>query len=113
VDSTDLTVNAYAKLQAAIAARESDSSSIQFRNLCVRKVEVILVRPVAGGAGSEYMARISAHAQKVVSRGGAVILQDPYERPFVNCVTMQLQNNKWKLHAIDHAMTPSALPYAE
>ena len=42
----------------------------EFRNLCVRKVELILVRNFADKTQDEFVARVRAHAQRILRRNG-------------------------------------------
>ena len=42
--------------------------TVGYRNLCVRKAEMILVRNYAERNQDEFTVRIYAHAQKVVAR---------------------------------------------
>jgi hypothetical protein len=51
--------------------------NVEYRNLCVRKAELILVRNFTDIAKDEFSVRISAHAQKIV-RKGYQILREQY-----------------------------------
>ncbi|MBN2018893.1 MAG: TIM44-like domain-containing protein [Sedimentisphaerales bacterium] len=74
--------------------------TIEFRNLCCRKAELILIQNYADKAKDEFIARIRAHAQRVVRRNGVILRQDEYVTPFEQYITMGRLDNQWKLKEI-------------
>jgi hypothetical protein len=54
----------------------------EYRNICVRKAELIHVGNYDDRERDEYTVRITAHAQRVVRKGGNIISQDPYVTDF-------------------------------
>jgi predicted lipid-binding transport protein (Tim44 family) len=44
--------------------------------------------------------RLSAHAQRIVKRGGDVVQQDEYVTPFVEFWTFGRLDNQWKLKEV-------------
>ena len=76
-------------------------TSVSYRNLCVRKVELILVRNFADNAKDEFTVRISAHAQQTANRGGEVVLQQPYVTPFEQYWTFGRLDGQWKLKSVE------------
>ena len=73
---------------------------MEFRNLCVRKVELILVRNFTDKTQDEFVARVRAHAQKILRRNGQVIRQDEDVVPFEQYLTLGRLDNRWKLKEI-------------
>ncbi len=69
----------------------------EFRNLCVRKVELILVRNFSDDARDEFTVRISVHAQRGVLRGGVMVRQDPDVTPFTQFWTFGRLDQAWRL----------------
>jgi hypothetical protein len=61
--------------------------TLEFRNLCVRKVELILIRNFADNERDEFVVRIRAHAQRVMLRGCSVVQQDEDVVPFEQNLT--------------------------
>ncbi len=78
----------------------ADGMVVEYRNLCIRKVELVLVRNFADNARDEFTARISAHARKIFTRGGRVSWQDEDVRPFVEFWTFGRLDNRWKLKEV-------------
>ncbi|MBI5724241.1 MAG: TIM44-like domain-containing protein [Planctomycetes bacterium] len=72
----------------------------EYRNFCVRKVELVLVRNFRDNRMDEYVARISAHAQRVFKEGGDIQKQDEYVTPFDEFWTFGRLDNAWKLKEI-------------
>ena len=86
--------------EAELADRKAKGIVIEYRNLCVRKADLLLVRNFTDKSQDEYVVRITAHTQKVVRRGGTVLRQDEYVSPFEECWTMGRLDGQWKLKEI-------------
>jgi hypothetical protein len=93
----DLFPELAADLKKQIDDRRAQGVAMEFRNLCVRKIELILVRNFENNAQDEFVARIRAHAQKVMRRHGAVIQQDEDVMTFEQYVTFGRLDKTWKL----------------
>jgi predicted lipid-binding transport protein (Tim44 family) len=76
--------------------RKADVTA-EFRNLCVRKVELIHVRNFSDRARDEFTVRISAHAQRIVRRGGRTVSEDAYVTDFEEYWTFGRLDERWKL----------------
>jgi predicted lipid-binding transport protein (Tim44 family)/uncharacterized membrane protein YgcG len=87
-------------LRQQIAKQRTAGLSIEYRNLCVRKAELILVRNFAVNSQDEYTVRISAHAQKIIKRGGVIVSQDEYVTPFMEYWTFGRLDGLWKLKEV-------------
>ncbi len=79
----------------------AQGTSIEFRNLCVRKVELILVRNFADNAQDEFTARITAHAQTVMRTQGQVVCRQEYVTAFEEYWTFGRLDGFWKLKEIE------------
>ena len=87
-------------LRQQIGEQRREGLSVEYRNLCVRKVELVLVRNFADNAQDEYTVRISAHAQKIIKRNGAIVSQDEYVTPFMEYWTFGRLDGQWKLKEV-------------
>ena len=72
VPDDDIFPELAAHLNEDIARNKAQGVTVEFRNLCVRKVELILVRNFTDNAQDEFVARVRAHAQKILRRNGQV-----------------------------------------
>jgi Type IV secretion-system coupling protein DNA-binding domain len=93
VTADDLLPDALLKVRGVISHRHQAGETVQYRNLCVRKVELVLAR----SNPDQFLARVTGHAQTIISRDFSVIRQDPYEIPFVQFLLFELTASKWKL----------------
>ena len=97
----DLFPDAAAHLAEQLAAQRKQGLTPEYRNLCVRKVELILVRNFADNTRDEFTARISAHAQQFVRRAdGGEVARDEYVKPFVEFWTFGRLDKVWKLKEV-------------
>ena len=87
-------------LRQQLTKQQTFGLMIEYRNLCVRKVELVLVRNFADNTKDEYTVRISAHAQKVIQRSGTVVSQDEYVVPFMEYWTFGRLDGQWKLKEV-------------
>ena len=79
---------------------QKDGLSMEYRNLCVRKAELILVRNFAEQAKDEFTVRMDAHAQKVSRKGERVLSQQEYVTPFEEYWTFGRMEGKWRLKEV-------------
>jgi predicted lipid-binding transport protein (Tim44 family) len=77
-----------------------DDIKVEYRNLCVRKVEIVLVRNFAERSRDEFTVRVSAHAQKIVRKGGLNQHEDRYVTPFEDYWTFGRLDEQWKLKEV-------------
>ncbi|MCX5786539.1 MAG: polymorphic toxin-type HINT domain-containing protein [Elusimicrobia bacterium] len=87
-------------LKALMLKKKQEGMSFEFRNLCVRKVELVLVNNRADKEESEFVARISAHAQKRLLQNGAELHSDINVMPFTEYWTFGPHEGCWKLKEI-------------
>ena len=97
---SDLFPGPASALQEQIREREASGVATEYRNLCVRKAELILVRNFSERAKDEFTVRISAHAQKIVRKGDRVLSEQPYVTPFEEYWTFGRLDEQWKLKEV-------------
>jgi len=96
----DLFPELAADLRKQIENNRATGLKLEFRNLCVRKVELILVRNFSDKAKDEFVARVRAHAQQIVSKLDSTVKQDADVAPFEQFLTMGRLDGRWKLKEI-------------
>ena len=89
-----------ASLQGELVRLGAQGTRLEFRNLCVRKAEVVLVRNYSDNSKDEFTVRISAHAQRIVRRNDLLISQDEDVTPWVEFWTFGRLANEWKLKEV-------------
>ena len=89
-----------AHLRQTLRQNKEQGITLEFRNLCNRKAELILIQNYTDNSKDEFIVRICAHAQKIVRRSGQVIHQDGDVTPFEQYLTMGRLDNQWKLKEI-------------
>jgi predicted lipid-binding transport protein (Tim44 family) len=77
-----------------------EGTNVEYRNLCVRKAELILVRNFTNPAKDEFTVRISAHAQKIVRKGNHILSEQQYVTPFEEYWTFGRLDEVWKLKEV-------------
>lgn len=73
---------------------------VEYRNLCVRKIEIVHVNNRHERGEDEFTARISAHAQVISTQNGIVRHQDEFVRPWIEFWTFSRDSRLWKLKEI-------------
>jgi predicted lipid-binding transport protein (Tim44 family) len=84
-------------LRAQIRQWQEQGLKVEYRNLCVRKAELILVRNFADRTKDEFTARISAHAQRIIHKGDQIRSEQQYVTPFEEYWTFGRLDEQWKL----------------
>jgi hypothetical protein len=84
-------------LRDEITRKHSNAITMEFRNLCVRKVELILVRNFNDNSKDEFLVRVRAHAQRIVLQNGTALQRDEDVTPFEYYLTFGRLDNQWKL----------------
>jgi predicted lipid-binding transport protein (Tim44 family) len=100
-------------LQGELIRLGTEGTKLEFRNLCVRKVELILVQNYSDNSKDEFTVRISAHAQRAVRRNNLLISQEAYVTPFVEFWTFGRLDNEWKLKEVVPASRGNDMVAAE
>lgn len=92
-------------LKEQLQRLEADGSRVEYRNLCIRKAELIHVRNYAERERDEFTVRIDAHAQQVVRKGDQTVSEQQYVTPFEEFWTFGRRDDQWKLKEV----VPAAL----
>jgi predicted lipid-binding transport protein (Tim44 family) len=100
VPTAELFPDVATNLQGELVRLGGQGTQLEFRNLCVRKAELILVRNFSDNSQDEFTVRISAHAQRAVRRNNLLISQDADVTPFVEFWTFGRLDNEWKLKEV-------------
>jgi predicted lipid-binding transport protein (Tim44 family) len=96
----DLSPEVAQNLSQQLRQWQSDGLKVEYRNLCVRKAELILVRNFMDSSKDEFTVRIDAHAQKMVRRGDRVLTEQKYVTPFEEYWTFGRLQDRWKLKEV-------------
>jgi hypothetical protein len=100
IPTVDLFPAAAADVSKRIQQQIVAGTKLQYRNLCIRKVDLVLVRNFKDNSRDEFLARISAHAQQTITRNGQVVRQDDDVRPLMLFCTFGRNGSVWKLKEI-------------
>jgi len=100
VPEADLFPDVAQNLRQQIRQWLSDGVRVEYRNLCVRKAELILVRNFTDSPKDEFTVRIDAHAQKRVRRGDRVLSEQKEVTPFEEYWTFGRLEERWKLKEV-------------
>jgi predicted lipid-binding transport protein (Tim44 family) len=88
------------RLREEMRRRAAEGVTVEFRNLCVRKVDLVLVRNFADNSKDEFDARISAHAQRVRARHGRAVELDECVAPFEEYWVFGRLDGCWKMKEV-------------
>jgi predicted lipid-binding transport protein (Tim44 family) len=113
IPTAELFPDVATSLQGELVRLGGQGTQLEFRNLCVRKAELILVRNFSDNSQDEFTVRISAHAQRAVRRNNLLISQDADVTPFVEFWTFGRLDNEWKLKEVLPPAKGSELVAAE
>ena len=113
VPAAELFPDVATSLQGELVRLRGQGTQLEFRNLCVRQAELILVRNFTDNSQDEFTVRISAHAQRAVRRNNLLISQDADVTPFVEFWTFGRLDNEWKLKEVLPPAKGSELVAAE
>ena len=86
--------------QDALERQRGQGLSVEYRNFCVRKTDLVLVRNFTDNAKDEYLARVYAHSQRIVKRRGEVVHKDADVVPFDEYITFGRLDGQWKLKEV-------------
>ena len=100
VPVSDLFPTVAEALRTQICHWQDQGLKVEYRNLCVRKVELILVRNFANNSKDEFMVRISAHAQRIIRKGDRIVSEQEYVTPFEEYWTLGRLDKQWKLKEV-------------
>ena len=84
----------------ALERQRGQGLSVEYRNFCVRKTDLVLVRNFTDNSNDEFLARVYAHAQRIVKRRGEVVHKDEDVVPFDEYLTFGRLDGQWKLKEV-------------
>jgi predicted lipid-binding transport protein (Tim44 family) len=96
----DMFPNIADSLRKQIQQWQMEGRTLEYRNICVRKAELILVRNYADPVKDEFTVRMSAHAQKIERKGQMVLSEQQYVTPFEEYWTFGRLDKVWKLKEV-------------
>ena len=96
----DLSPELAQHLRDVNAANQRNDCRVEYRNLCVRKVELVHVNNQDDRRLDEFTALVSAHAQVIVTRASRVEYSDPDVRPLQDYWTFGRADSRWVLREI-------------
>jgi predicted lipid-binding transport protein (Tim44 family) len=100
VSDADLFRDVAESLHTQIMQQQTDGITVEYRNICVRKAELILVRNFTDPSKDEFTVRISAHAQKIMHKGRQTLNDQRYVTPFEEYWTFGRMDGNWKLKEV-------------
>jgi predicted lipid-binding transport protein (Tim44 family) len=100
VPALDLFPDVAENVRNQIKRWQSEGVKVEYRNICVRKAELILVRNFSDKTKDEYTVRISAHAQRIIRKGEEVQNEQEYVTPFEEYWTFGRLDKQWKLKEV-------------
>lgn len=100
IKTDELFPDVAADLRAEIERNRLAGRSIEYRNLCVRKVELILLRNFSDNNEDEFTVRITAHAQQIIKKYALVTMQDEDVMPFEQYWVFGRLDWQWKLKEV-------------
>ena len=100
IPAADLFPAVAQSLRADLEGRRREGVSMEFRNLCVRKVELILLENFTDNTKDEFTTRISAHAQRIVKKNGHTVRSEQFVTPFEEFWVFGRLDKQWKLKQV-------------
>jgi len=85
------------QIQNTLDNWRTSGNTIEYRNFCIRKVEIVLVESFDDKSKNEFTARISAHAQIIHCTNGEIISKDTDVTLFIEYWEFGQLDNEWKL----------------
>ncbi len=100
IPAADLFPGIYEDLKIQLGRWKEEDVSGEYRNLCIRKAELLLVRNFSDNTRDEFTVRISAHAQKIIRKGEKIMSAQEFVSPFEEYWTFGRLDGQWKLKEI-------------
>jgi hypothetical protein len=86
--------------EAELRQRQKVGTTVEYRNLCVRTVELVLVRNRPRHDADEFVARVRAHAQKIIRMNGQMASDDGTVQVFEVYAVFGCRDDRWKLKEV-------------
>jgi len=100
VAAADLFPKAAEDLKIQVDYWKNEGVRVEYRNLCLRKVELLLVRNFADNTRDEFTVRLSAHAQRIIRQGDRTLSEQETVTPFEEYWTFGRLDGQWKLKEV-------------
>ena len=100
ISERDFTKALARELSAEITAAVVAKQEVEYRNLCVRKVQLVHINDGVLVKPASFTARITAHAQTVRKQAGEVTSEDPFVMTFVEYYTFTRDGGAWRASEI-------------
>ncbi|MFH1024807.1 MAG: TIM44-like domain-containing protein [Planctomycetota bacterium] len=113
VPAADLFPDVAASLADSLRCRREEGFATEYRNFCVRKVDIVLVRNFADNSKDEFTVRVTAHAQSIVRKGDRVVREDADVTAFEEYWTFGRFENAWRLKGAQPPARGRAMTAAE
>jgi predicted lipid-binding transport protein (Tim44 family) len=89
-----------AHLRAVLEANQRNDVQVEHRNLCVRKVEIVHVDNRNDRTLDQFTARVTAHAQTIITHSGSELRNDEFVKPWTEFWTFGRDGVRWVLKEI-------------
>ncbi len=89
-----------AHLRSVLEANQRNDVHVEHRNLCVRKVEIVHVDNRDDKTLDQFTARITAHAQTIITHAGSELRNDGFVKPWTEFWTFGRDGVRWVLKEI-------------
>jgi predicted lipid-binding transport protein (Tim44 family) len=100
IATADLFPPVAADLKTQVNYWRDEGVLVEYRNLAVRKAELLLVRNFADNTRDEFTVWISAHAQRIIRKGAQVMSEQEAVTPFEEYWTFGRLDGLWKLKEV-------------
>ena len=97
VSADDVFPSIVSEARAAVSRDRAAGQVTEYRNFDVRHVDVVIVRRFANRTRDQFVVRVAAHVQTVISKDGVMIRGDRDVVAFLRYAVMARAGDKWKL----------------
>lgn len=97
---TPLTPALMEQLRGVNAANQQNGWKAEYRNLCIRKVEIVHVNNRDDRPLDEFTVRLTAHAQVIITHSGRDVRRDEWVKPWTEFWTFGRDGQRWVLKEI-------------
>lgn len=95
-----MTPEALAQLRQSLDDQKTEGTRIEYRNFCIRKIEIVLVENGSKAKEDQFFARISAHAHRIMNTQGNLKNLDSTVLPFEEIWHFVRQGDSWSFKGV-------------
>jgi predicted lipid-binding transport protein (Tim44 family) len=88
------------RLRSVNTANRQNGWKIEYRNLCIRKVEIVHLNNRDDRQLDAFTVRLNAHAQVIITQAGRDVRRDEWVKPWTEFWTFGRDGNRWALREI-------------